>query len=261
MINISSRSNDNVKLFRKLSEQRKERTEKRLFTLEGVRLVTDAAAEKADFYSIFATQSCLEKYSRALSPLLEIISERLFVITEEIADYLSETRDSQGIFAICHIPEEKPLSDIVFHGGKYIMLSDVRDPGNMGTIIRTADAVGTDAVICCGCCDIYNPKVTRSAMGSLMRMPVAVTDEDSAFAAFKAAGITTYAAVVDSSVEKLTECDFSVGGAVLIGNEGNGLSTETADRCDVKMTIPMKGRANSLNAAMAAGIILWELSK
>ncbi|MDY2847840.1 MAG: RNA methyltransferase, partial [Oscillospiraceae bacterium] len=119
----------------------------------------------------------------------------------------------------------------------------------------------TDAVICCGCCDIYNPKVTRSAMGSLMRMTIAVTDEDSAFSAFKAADITTFAAVVDSSAERLTECDFTQGAAVLIGNEGNGLSAETADKCDVKMTIPMKGRANSLNAAMAAGIILWELSK
>ncbi|MGN0692461.1 MAG: TrmH family RNA methyltransferase [Oscillospiraceae bacterium] len=261
MINISSRSNDNIKLFRKLSEQRRERTEKKLFTLEGVRLIADAAAEKADFHSIFASQSCLEKYSGALSPFLDDFGGRLFVITEEIADYLAETRDSQGIFAICGIPAEKPLSDIISRGRKYIMLSDVRDPGNMGTIIRTADAVGTDAVICCGCCDIYNPKVIRSAMGSLMRMTVAVTDEDSAFAAFKASDITTYAAVVDCSAKKLTDCDFSGGAAILIGNEGNGLSTETADRCNVKMTIPMKGRANSLNAAMAAGIILWELSK
>lgn len=261
MTYISSRSNDNIKLFRKLSEQRKERTEKKLFTLEGVRLVADAAAENADFHSIFATEGCLEKYSGYLSPVLDNFGGRLFVITEEIADYIAETRDSQGIFAICKIPDEKPLSDIISRGGKYIMLSDVRDPGNMGTIIRTADAVGTDAVICCGCCDIYNPKVTRSAMGSLMRMTIAVTDEDSAFAAFKAADITTFAAVVDSSAHKLTECSFSNGAAVLIGNEGNGLSAETADKCDVKMTIPMKGRANSLNAAMAAGIILWELSK
>lgn len=261
MINISSRSNENIKLFRKLSDSRRERSEKGLFTLEGARLIADAAAENADLHSIFATEEGLEKYRGIFSRPIEELSGRLFIISKDIAEHISETEGSQGIFAICRIPGAKPLSDIILRGGKYIMLSRLQDPGNMGTVIRTADAVGINTVICCGCCDIYNPKVTRSAMGSLMRMNVAVTDEDSAFAAFKSAGIRTFAAVVDSSAEKLTDCDFSEGAAVLVGNEGNGLSAETADRCDVKMTIPMKGRANSLNAAMAAGIILWELSK
>lgn len=261
MINISSRSNENIKLFRKLSESRKERSARGLFTLEGARLIADAAAENSDFHSIFATEEGLEKYRSIFSRSPEEYGGKLFIISGDIADHISLTEGSQGIFAICRIPETRPLSDMIFGGGKYIMLSKLQDPGNMGTVIRTADAVGIDAVICCGCCDIYNPKVTRSAMGSLMRMAVAVTDEDSAFEAFRTAGVRTYAAVVDSSAEKLTSCDFSEGAAVLVGNEGNGLSPDTAQRCDVQMTIPMKGRANSLNAAMAAGIILWELSK
>ena len=131
----------------------------------------------------------------------------------------------------------------------------------MGTIIRTADAIGIDGIICTGCCDIYNPKTVRSTMGSLMRTNISVCSEDDAFTALHEAKILTCAAVVDSSAVSLTECDFSKGAAVFIGNEGNGLSPETADRCDIKMTIRMHGRANSLNAAMAAGIIMWEIGK
>ena len=131
----------------------------------------------------------------------------------------------------------------------------------MGTMLRTADACGIDAIITCNCCDVYNPKTVRSAMGSLMRVNIIDDDIGNAVLNLKNAGIAVYAAVIDSSAVSLTECDFSKGGAVMIGNEGNGLPSEHSALADVPLTIKMHGTINSLNAAMAAGIIMWELSK
>lgn len=257
---ITSKTNETVKLYRRLSSSRKARAERRLFPMEGVRLITDAAEEAARFHCVFASESCMEKYGEALKPLAQR-EKHFYVISDDTAAYISETDGTQGLFAICEMPQDKSPADIVKSGGRYVVLSHVQDPGNMGTIIRTADAIGIDGIICNGCCDIYNPKTVRSTMGSLMRTNISVCSEDDAFTALHEAKILTCAAVVDSSAVSLTECDFSKGAAVFIGNEGNGLSPETADRCDIKMTIRMHGRANSLNAAMAAGIIMWEIGK
>lgn len=258
---ITSKANENIKLYRKLSSSKKARYIERLYTLEGVRLITDAANEAARFHCIFASEGCMEKYGETLKFLSDEYKNRFYIISDELTGYISETDGTQGLFAIAEMPAEAALSDVIKQGRRYIMLSNVQDPGNMGTVIRTADAVGVDGIICCGCCDIYNPKTVRSTMGSMMRVPVVCSDEDSAFAAFSEAGIKTYAAVIDKDAVSLTDCDFSKGAAVLIGNEGSGLSYETAEKCDVKMTIRMHGSVNSLNAAMAAGIIMWELCR
>lgn len=138
----------------------------------------------------------------------------------------------------------------------------MQDPGNIGTIIRAADAVGIDRVYLCSCCDIYNPKTVRSAMGSMFR--VKLTDNDNyadVISSLKDAGVTTYASVIDSSAQSLRDTVFDRRSAVVIGNEGNGLSEEDADACDKKITIKMKGNINSLNAASAASIMLWEMTR
>ncbi|MBQ7783841.1 MAG: RNA methyltransferase, partial [Oscillospiraceae bacterium] len=145
-------------------------------------------------------------------------------------------------------------------GGRYLILDNIQDPGNMGTMLRTADACGIDAVITCSCCDIYNPKVVRSAMGSLMRVTVIDDDINSAADILHSKNVPIFAAVVDSTALSLKQCDFSQGGAVMIGNEGNGLSPDHIALADIPMTIKMHGQINSLNAAMAAGIIMWELT-
>jgi len=124
-----------------------------------------------------------------------------------------------------------------------------------------ADACGIDCVIVCNFCNIYNPKTVRSAMGSLMRVPIVTDNIANAVNELKSRGIPVFAAVISDKARSLTECDFSQGGAVIIGNEGNGLSEEDAALADTLLTIKMHGTINSLNAAMAAGIIMWELSK
>lgn len=272
MRSITSSENPNIKLYRNLADSKKRRRESGMFTIEGVRLVSDALAENVKLHSVFVTESCMEKILRGETVIqreaLDFTVGRsntdgteVFLIPDGIGDKMSSTDNSQGIFAVCCGLDKPPISDTIKNGGKYIFLHRIQDPGNLGTIIRTADAVGVDAVFLAECCDLYNPKAVRSTMGSLFRVNVYEVGFDEAFQIFENRDIPTFAAVVDGNAESLTDCDFSRGGAVLIGNEGNGLPKEVSDMCGKRITIKMNGNINSLNAAMAAGIIMWELTK
>lgn len=259
---ITSKDNEKIKLYRKLAEDKKYRRREQLFTLEGVRLVTDAAKEAVKLHCVFVSESCLKKYGEALEPLMNAYKNEAYIIPDSLAKQLSDTEMTQGLFAAARIPalDKSSYSDKIKNGGRYLILDRIQDPGNMGTMLRTADACGIDAVFVCGCCDVYSPKAIRSAMGSIFRVNILDTDIESAVGLLKKSDVPVFAAVVDSSCVSLKKCDFSAGGAVMIGNEGSGLPDEHADLADVKMTIKMHGTINSLNAAMAAGIIMWELS-
>lgn len=254
---ITSKDNPNIRFYRKLAENKKARRENGMFVLEGVRLINDAINEGAKLHSVLVTEECAEKLD------MERIPEDVncYVIPDELKEKISDTGNAQGAFAVCEMLDKPSVSDTIKSGGKYILLHSVQDPGNLGTIIRTADAVGIDAVFLCGCCELYNPKVVRSTMGSLFRLNVSEVSFEEVFPLFGKNNICTYAAVIDNDAVSVTDCDFSGGAAVLIGNEGNGLPDEVSIICDKKLTIKMQGNVNSLNAAMAAGIIMWELGK
>lgn len=261
---ISSEENEKIKLYKRLCTDKRLRRKERLFTIEGARLAADAAAEALELHCVFFTENALDKYSEALELLFSKYGRKIFfLISPELAKSLSDTKMSQGIFAICAMPslDKSSAYDKIKRGGRYLILDNIQDPGNMGTMLRTADACGIDAVVTCSCCDIYNPKTVRSAMGSLMRVTVIEDDIFCAVQHFRETDIPVFAAVVDSGARSLTDCDFSEGGAVMIGNEGNGLPKEHSALADILMTIRMHGTVNSLNAAMAAGIIMWELSR
>lgn len=253
---ITSRDNPNIKLFRKLTESKKCRRETGMFTLEGIRLISDAVKENAELHSVFVTESFLKKQGEALDFPSSV---SLFAISDELGKSISDTSSAQGVFAVCKAVEKSHFSQVVKRGGKYLLLCNLQDPGNLGTIIRTADAVGLDGVFLSECCELYNPKVIRSTMGSLFRLNVSEVSFEEIFPLFGERGVPSYAAVIDRDAVSLTDCDFSEGGVVLIGNEGNGLPENIAGACDKKLTIKMNGNINSLNAAMAAGIIMWEL--
>ena len=255
---ITSKDNPNIKLFRKLTESKKCRRETGMFTLEGIRLISDAVKENAELHSVFVTESFLEKQGEALNFPSGV---SLFVIPDELGKSISDTSSAQGVLAVCKAIEKPHFSQIIKRGGKYLLLCNLQDPGNLGTIIRTADAVGLDGVFLSECCELYNPKVIRSTMGSLFRMNVSEVVFEEIFPLFEQRGVPSYAAVIDRDAVSLTDCDFSEGGVVLIGNEGNGLPENIAGVCQKKLTIKMNGNINSLNAAMAAGIIMWELVK
>lgn len=256
---ITSKDNPIIKLYQRLSSSKKERLEYGLFVLEGLRITEDALREDSGITHLILTKNASEKFGDALFQA-DLRDTKTIVISNELGNKIAQTNQTQGVFAICRIPVERKIS--FTENGKYIVLFGLQDPGNAGMIIRTADALGMDGIFMSGSCDLYSPKVIRSTMGSVFRMNICIeNDADALFENFRENNITVCASVIDTDAEKITECDFSGGNAVLIGNEGNGLPREISARCDKRITIPMNGTINSLNAAMAAGIVMWELSK
>ncbi len=256
---ITSKDNPVVKLYQKLSSSKKERFQYGLFVLEGLRIVEDALREDSGIKNLILTKQAYEKYSHVLFQA-DLRNTRTVVISNELGNKIASTDTTQGIFAICTIPVQKKID--FRENGRYIVLYGLQDPGNAGMIIRTADALGIDGVILSGCCDLYSPKVIRSTMGSVFRVDTMIeNDTENLFALLKNSSVETSASVIDKDAENISDCTFSGKQAVFIGNEGNGLPPEISQRCDRRVTIPMNGNINSLNAAMAAGILMWELKK
>lgn len=257
---VTSKDNPSVKLYMKLSASKKERKNAGLYVLEGVRLITDAVHEDSSVKQIFFTEDAYEKYYAELSQV-DLKEVKILIISNELGIKISCTEKPQGVFAICSIPPAKSLEKLIKKDGRYVVLHQLQDPGNLGMIIRTADAVGIDGVILSESCELWSPKVIRSTMGSVFRMDIfESTGLDSLFECFEKNGIKSYAAVIDKDAEDLRNCSFDGGCAVFIGNEGNGLPSEVSHRCTVRATIKMSGHINSLNAAMATGIFMWEMS-
>lgn len=268
-MHIVSKDNPKIKLFCKLSNSKKARQEQGLFVIEGARLCSDAIAEwvsgRLDIHAAFASVSALEKYGDYIDAALFEDDKwgRFFTVDDKLCSVLSDTKASQGIYIIAAMKDNSLSEDKIKAEGRYLVLDNLQDPGNLGTLLRTSDAVGVDGVVLSNnCCDLYNPKTLRSAMGSVFRLNVFVCNDFSeAISALKNHGIKTYAAVVDSNARSVTDADFTGGCAVVIGNEGNGLSAADAALCDENVTIKMHGNINSLNAAMAGSIILWEMTR
>lgn len=258
---ITAKDNPAVKHYRRLRGQKKARRTEGLFVAEGLRIVTDALQQNACVQQLFVTDSAWEKYGEQLRSMMQETG-KLLRISDAVGGVLADTEHTQGIFAICRIPQRRKLEAILSAEGKYLVLWNLQDPGNMGMILRTADALGVDAVLSCQSCELCSPKVVRATMGSVFRVPFyEEPDVDKLFAQLHEHGITSYAAVPAKTAVKLTDCDFSGGSAVWIGNEGNGLAPEVISACDMAVTIPMQGGPESLNAAMAAGILMWEMMK
>lgn len=253
---ISSKDNQLVKEITLLQKSSKARNEKGLFVLEGLRLCMDAAENGYSFSVLAVSEDALEKHKKDVEYLCGF-SKAVYILTNNIFSKISDTVSPQGILCLCEIPKYNP--DIIKNGGRYVGLENIQDPSNLGAISRTAEAFGLDAMVITGGCDPYSSKSLRASMGALLRIPVILSDEPVNL--FKKSEITTYAAVVDKDANKLNEIVFDKNCAVIIGNEANGLSEHTADACDVRITIPMSGRAESLNAGVAAAVIMWEMCK
>lgn len=255
---IESKSNEKIKSAQKLASSSSYRLERGEFFLEGVRLCSDAAISSVRIKQCFFTEKALEKNRERVEKVIDC-AEHSFSVSEDIALKLSETKNPQGVFAVCAMPEKDGF--ILESGKKYIALENIQDPSNLGAVVRTAEALGLDGAVLCSCCDPYNPKAQRAAMGSLLRLPLLITDDILfVISECKQKGIAALATVPDSKAEKITDIDMSGGVLAVIGNEGNGVTEETKANCD-KVTIPMLGRAESLNASMAAAIVMWEMMR
>jgi TrmH family RNA methyltransferase len=255
MEKITGKNNELIKGIKKLVSSSSERRSKGLFVLEGARLVFDVLNSVYTIKYFLITQSAYDRYAGEAAQLAAA-AEKSFIISDDIAERLSDTKNSQGVFAVCSI---KRLEAEIESGKYYIALDNVQDPGNLGTVIRTAEALGIDGLFISSGCDIYNPKVLRAAMGSALRLPIANTDMNALIELARSKGIPVYATVPDSNATDIEKADFTKGAVCIIGNEANGISPEVISLCDGSVTIRMRGRAESLNASVAAAITMREM--
>lgn len=260
MNQITSKDNPAVRRAARLMESAKERRKSGLLICEGARLCGDAAASGVAVKELFCTEAALEKYSDYLTDLLKMAGA-VYVITDEIARKIGDTENTQGIFVVAQAPEVESDLQNLRTTGQYVLLEDLQDPSNVGAVFRTAEALGIDGVILTeGCASCFSPKALRAGMGAMFRIPIFRTgDAPAAMTAAAARNMRPMAAVPREGAMNVTGIHFFKGAIMCIGNEGNGLSEALIAACPEKVTIPMNGRAESLNAATAAAILMWEM--
>ena len=253
---ITSSANQQMKHLSQLMKRAKERKKEQVFVVEGIKMFQEAPADTV--VSVYVSESFLEKpeHEKCLQ------GYRYEVVSDAVFREISDTQTPQGILAIVRMPKYD-LPDLLQGDHTHLLiLESVQDPGNLGTIFRTAEAAGVTGIILSkDSVDIYNPKTIRSTMGSIYRMPFYYAEDIlKAIRKIKDAGIKVYAAHLDGE-KSYDEEDYAFSCAFLIGNEGNGLREETSKMADHYIIIPMSGEVESLNAAIAASVLMFEVKR
>lgn len=253
---ITSKDNPLIKLVCGLQSKASIRKKEGLFVLEGLRICDDACENSIWFDKLIISKTAKEKYTVELSKFYKN-SDEIFEIPDNLFAKISDTSSPQGVIAVVKIPS---LSPEILKNGRYIALENLNDPSNLGAISRTAEALGVSGIILSSdSVDPYAPKSLRASMGTLLRMPVIILKDF--VNDIKASGLTSYACVVDGDATPITDISFTDGSVLLIGNEANGLTDAAKAMANKKITIPMRGNAESFNAATAAAISMWEMMK
>lgn len=250
MLEIESKNNNSFKDIKKLKEK-KHRVKNNKYIIEGLRFVDEALKSGVSIDSIIFTQNFKEKNDEFFSKISANV--KLIQMNESLLKQLCSTENPQGVLAVVNM-QNKELKD----GELVILVDKVQDPGNMGTIIRTAHAAGASGIVVIkGTVDIYNDKTLRSTMGSIFYIPVV---EDDSLEYIKSLKEDGYRLVVSSLQGKNNFFEEDLQGKVIIavGNEGNGISDEVYEISDVKVKIPMPGNAESLNVAVATSVMIYE---
>lgn len=254
MQQISSVNNKTIKELAKLNKK-KYREETGLYLIEGFHLIEEALKADKKFQYLLATDEALSKVEEMG---VDIKGSNIILINKAIARHLSDTKNSQEIFMVLKINQPKDFS---FNYGKWVLLDDLADPGNVGTIIRTADAAGFDGVILSPeSVDLYNPKTQRSMQGSQFHIDLIKRDLSQVIADFQTNDIPVYASILDKTAKELPDFEKAPQLALVIGNEAHGVSELISQMSDEKLYIPIKGQAESLNAAVAAGIMIYHFA-
>jgi TrmH family RNA methyltransferase len=258
MIRLTSSKNQIIKEVRAL-KNKSEREEKGLYFIEGIRFVSEALKEQIDIrYFVVSETFSSDKENDLLLSSISNFPAQCYVVPDKLYNSISDTKTPQGVLAVIKLIRNQ-LKGARLPEGLLVILDSIKDPGNLGTIIRTADAAGCAGVIVPeGCVDVYNPKVLRSTMGSLFHVPVYFTQSITyALNTAKEQGFLLCASHLEGSVS-IYETDLSKNVALIIGSEAHGISEESRKKADVLIRIPMQGRAESLNASIAAGVIIFE---
>jgi len=265
---ISSRTNPKTVQYAKLSDK-KYRDEYGLFLAEGSKL-TFEALQHTDVECVVIAQSCAEQ-GRTRKPgviACELAGAALekqvpvYVFADSAFEKISTEQAPQGFIAVVKKPEEihrKTDFDTWQQGKRLLMLDEIRDPGNLGTILRSAEAMGIDGVILASCADLYSEKTVRAAMGTVFRMPVFITQNGAdCVRSMKKLGRRVISAGLGEHTLTLGRYEVMKNDCPVIGNEGHGVSAEVLAESTACVRIPMAGQTESLNAAAAAVCILWE---
>ena len=253
---ITSKDNPLIKLVCGLQGKASTRKKEGLFVLEGLPICDDACDNSIRFDKLIISKTAKEKYVLDLEKFFKNADE-IFEIPDSLFTKISDTSSPQGVIAVVKIPSFSPE---ILKNGRYIALENLNDPSNLGAISRTAEALGVSGIILSSdSVDPYAPKSLRASMGTLLRMPIIILNDF--VNEIKASGLNSYACVVDSSATPITDITFTDGSILLIGNEANGLTNDAKNMANKQITIPMRGNAESFNAATAAAIAMWEMMK
>lgn len=248
---ITSRSNPLIVRLRKLNSKRSMRREEGVFCGEGPKLLAEALKWGGELETIVCTADAM------LPPLPEHV--RVAEVPNDLLSAVADTESPQGIvFTVKTTPLSLPEK---LDGKRYLILDGVQDPGNLGTVWRTADAFNADGLILCGnCADPWNPKTVRATMGAAFRLPVYEATLQEVAKRLSASGIPLYATALRDDTVDVREVSLS-SAAVIIGSEGRGVSDLALELCSQTLKIPMRERCESLNAAVAASVVLWEMAR
>lgn len=253
---ITSAGNAQMKRVAALVKKAKERRAERLFVVEGRKMYEEAPREWIS--DVYVSESFLkeaEQTGLSLRQPYEVVSDTVFRA-------ISDTKTPQGILCLMRMPHYEPEELIEGERTHLLILESIQDPGNLGTMLRTGEGAGITGVIMNRTTvDLFHPKTIRSTMGSIYRVPFFVTDNlNETVDHLRERGVAIYAAHLRGSVPYDEPC-YRGATAFLIGNEGNGLSEETAARADACIRIPMEGKVESLNAAVSASLLMYEVNR
>lgn len=248
---ITSRKNPLMAQIRRLTASRSFRREQGLFLGDGTKLLQEALRWSAPLTAVVAAQGV---------PVPELPPPvRLVEVPGDVMASISPMESPQGILFLSKLPDCGPPARL--EGTRYLILDGLQDPGNVGTIWRTADALGADGLILVnGCADPWNPKTVRATMGACFRLPVYEETVETLSILLEQSGLPLYATALGSDAADLRQADLSRC-AVAIGSEGSGVSQELLDISGGRLKIPMRARCESLNAAAAAAVVLWEMAR
>ncbi len=262
---ITSTSNERVRRVASYNEKSKARREDDVFVIEGMKMLREAPVLQVR--EVYVTDRFVNGASEDDKEILWRYGAE--TVSDEVMKKMSDTQTPQGVLAVVsqyHYTKEEVLEgynkDNEGAPPLMLVLENIQDPGNLGTMLRSGEGAGVTGVILSkGCADIYNPKVVRSTMGSIFRVPfIYVEDVPEMLKELSKNGVHTYAAHLKGQ-KNYDEFDYTFPTAFMIGNEGNGLTKETADAAETYVLIPMKGEVESMNAATSSAILTFEASR
>ena len=242
---ITSRKNPLLQQVKKLLSSRKNREAAGLYAADGTKLLEEAA-KYGDLHTVILSDGVEAKVPGAV---------RVIRVPGDVMESISPMRSPQGALFLCRLPEK---TEFVPRRGM-VLLDGIQDPGNLGTMLRTADALNVPVVLLEGCADPYSHKVVRSSMGAVFRTPVVQAAWAEVQAGCKAAGIPVAVTALTDRAKDLRSADVA-SMAVVIGSEGQGVRKEILESADAELIIPMNPRCESLNAAVAATIVMWQMT-